>query len=414
MPFSQAIMDVAIRATFVGSKATFTGMEDPEAHLIAFHTQVMLIGGSNAVRCKLFMSTLVGTTMEWFISLPDGHVTSFTQLSKLFREQYIANRAPPPNSYDLFDVRQYQGETLKEFVNRFGAQVVRVNTTDESMIVHAFRKGIFPGPFSESLIRSRPKTFAEIRRRAMAHIAAKGEVNEKRVSVVPARPRVLSCAQPMRVNEAATGKRGQGGKRPYEPRKPQAKGRSGENKPARHNFMVELKDLIVVPNIADKLKMPMKTDKVLGPHKDAWCEFHQAFGHPINNCLALGHQLDELVKSDFLNDYLAGSSGTEALKTSTEDQAHEMPIHGEIHTISSGFSGGGCTTSQRKRYVRSVMSVAEQVADDLLDVDLMFKRADLRDAVPHDNDPVVISVVTAGRKVHRVLVDQGSSADVMF
>ena len=38
----------------------------------------------------------------------------------------------------------------------------------------------------------------------------------------------------------------------------------------------------------------------------------------------------------------------------------------------------------------------------------------LRDVVPHDNDPVVISVVTAGRKVHRVLVDQGSSADVMF
>ena len=44
----------------------------------------------------------------------------------------------------------------------------------------------------------------------------------------------------------------------------------------------------------------------------------------------------------------------------------------------------------------------------------MFKRADLQDVVPHDNDPVVISVVTAGRKVHRVLVDQGSSADVMF
>ena len=34
--------------------------------------------------------------------------------------------------------------------------------------------------------------------------------------------------------------------------------------------------------------------------------------------------------------------------------------------------------------------------------------------VPHDNDPVVISVVTAGRKVHRVLINQGSSADVMF
>jgi len=41
-------------------------------------------------------------------------------------------------------------------------------------------------------------------------------------------------------------------------------------------------------------------------------------------------------------------------------------------------------------------------------------KADLRDVVPHDNDPVVILVVTAGRKVHRVRVDQGSSTDVMF
>jgi len=48
------------------------------------------------------------------------------------------------------------------------------------MMVHAFRKGIVPRPFSESLIRNRPKTFGEIRRRVVAHIVAKGEVNEKR------------------------------------------------------------------------------------------------------------------------------------------------------------------------------------------------------------------------------------------
>jgi len=47
-------------------------------------------------------------------------------------------------------------------------------------------------------------------------------------------------------------------------------------------------------------------------------------------------------------------------------------------------------------------------------VDITFTKGDLRDVVPHDNDPIVISLVTAGRTVHRVLVDQGSSADVMF
>jgi len=96
------------------------------------------------------------------------------------------------------------------------------------------------------------------------------------------------------------------------------------------------------------------------------------------------------------------------------DTGHEVPVHGEIHTIAGGFSGGGCTASQRKRYARAVMSVEAQRADNAFDVDLVFTKADLQDVVPHDNDPVVISVVTAGRKVHHVLVDQGSSVDVMF
>jgi len=121
--------------------------------------------------------------MDWFVSLPEGHITSFTQLSQLFREQYLANRAPPPVSYDLFDVKQYQGETLKEYISRFGAHVVKVGTKEEPMIVYAFRKGVCPGPFCESIIRNRPKTFTEIRRHAVEHIASEGEVYEKRTTV---------------------------------------------------------------------------------------------------------------------------------------------------------------------------------------------------------------------------------------
>jgi len=167
--------------------------------------------------------------------------------------------------------------------------VVRLNTKDETIMVHAFRKGIVPRPFSESLIRNRPKTFGEIRRKAVAHIVAEGEVNEKCTCVVPLRPRAPGRPQPMRVHEATTQKRVPAKQQPYEPRKPQTRGRARENVPPRHNFLVEFKDLIVVPNIAERLKMPGKTDKKLRPNKNAWCVFHQAFDHPIRNCLALGH-----------------------------------------------------------------------------------------------------------------------------
>ena len=93
-PFSQEILDAMIPNTFAGPKAIFTGMEDPEAHLTAFHTQMVSVGGSDAARCKLFMSTLTGMAMDWFISLANGHITSFQQLSQLFRKQYLANSCP--------------------------------------------------------------------------------------------------------------------------------------------------------------------------------------------------------------------------------------------------------------------------------------------------------------------------------
>ncbi|XP_068498134.1 uncharacterized protein [Phaseolus vulgaris] len=178
-----------------------------------------------------------------------------------------------------------------------------------------------------------------------------------------------------------------------------------------------LADLIAIPNIAARLKVPEKTtEKVLGPKPDTWCEFHKSFGHSINSCFALGYQLAELVKCGFLKDYLlekqAGQS-TGPQPAGNEGQQHEVPIHGEIHTIAGGFSGGGCTASQRKKYARSVMSV-EVFEDHSPDVDITFTKGDFRDVVPHDNDPIVISLVTAGRTVHRVLVDQGSSTDVMF
>jgi len=60
------------------------------------------------------------------------------------------------------------------------------------------------------------------------------------------------------------------------------------------------------------------------------------------------------------------------------------------------------------------MAVEAREPHQSLKLDLYFTKADLQDVVPGDNDPVVISVVTVGRKVHRVFVDQGSSADVMF
>jgi len=223
---------------------------------------------------------------------------------------------------------------MKDYLNRFGVQVVRLKPTNEAMTVHAFEKGMLPGPFSKSLLRFYPKTFTEIRHRALVHIAADDRVTEKRGLVGPIRPRVAGRPQPMRVHEATTEKNGV--EKPYEQSK--AGTRTQRDPLPKHNFWVELKELITIPNIATRLKVPAKTDRKMGPNKNAWCEFHQAHDHYIRNCLALAQQLDELAKSGFFNDYRQEQQNDQALVIAVADQGHEVPIHGEINTISRGFS----------------------------------------------------------------------------
>jgi len=119
-PFSQEIMDESMPPHYITPKiAFFTRIEDPEIHLTTFNAQMIISGGSDAIRCKMFMGNFIGKTLQWFSGIPDGQITSFPQFSKMFREQFPVNKVKPPRLYDLFSVRQREGETRKDYLNRF-------------------------------------------------------------------------------------------------------------------------------------------------------------------------------------------------------------------------------------------------------------------------------------------------------
>jgi len=267
-PFSQAIMDEPVPAHYVAPKITLTGVEDPESHLTAFNAQMIISGGADAVRCKMCMGTFTSTTIEWFSGLPDGHVTSFAQFAKLFREQFYANRVKPLVLYDLFNLRQREGETLKDYLNRFWALTATLRTHEENVMVSAFEQGVVLGPFYDSLIRNSAETFSEIRRRAITHInteevvVARNNGSHSRL----AKPREESKAsRPMRVNETSAGKKGEARHHPY--RKGESKERSKEEE-VRPKFRISYKKLIAIPAVAEKLRFPQKTDRNLGGRKD--------------------------------------------------------------------------------------------------------------------------------------------------
>ena len=106
------------------------------------------------------------------------------------------------------------------------------------------------------------------------------------------------------------------------------------------------------------------------------------------------------MKGGLLKEYLEKGQEASMVVTPAVDRGHKVPFHGEVNTISRGFLGGGCNASQRKKYAREVMTVEAWELDQSPEPDLYFTKADLKDVVPHDNEPVIISVVTVGRRVH--------------
>ena len=87
--------------------------------------------------------------------------------------------------------------------------------------------------------------------------------------------------------------------------------------------------------------------------------------------------------------------------------------------ISGGFAGGGESNSAWKAHLRSirlgeVMDIQAVSKLPRLDTSITFSDSDLEGCQhPHD-DPLVIKAVVANKTFHRVLIDNGSSADIIF
>ena len=89
-------------------------------------------------------------------------------------------------------------------------------------------------------------------------------------------------------------------------------------------------------------------------------------------------------------------------------------MRGYINTISRGFAGGGPSLVARKRHVRALKSVhlVEKKVRSMPPItftDEDFKALDL----DHD-DPMVISIEVAEYGIGKVLVDQGSSVNILY
>ncbi|XP_020208397.1 uncharacterized protein LOC109793340 [Cajanus cajan] len=180
------------------------------------------------------------------------------------------------------------------------------------------------------------------------------------------------------------------------------------------------------------------------PHADKTkaCQFHRNRGHTTEECSALRDHIEDLVKAGHLqnfirttdnrrNDYRPGRgehrrdnrdrapprnrSRERSRSQERNDQRDRNHPRRVINTIAGGFAGGGSSSSARKRHLRAIKSVnVIGRASPVRMPPITFTDRDFHDIEPVQDDPMVISVEINNCLVKKTLVDQGSSADILY
>ncbi|KAK1380928.1 hypothetical protein POM88_027672 [Heracleum sosnowskyi] len=182
--------------------------------------------------------------------------------------------------------------------------------------------------------------------------------------------------------------------------------------------------------VGDKTGMFRKPSKTGPPgRKDLarYCAFHDTNGHETVDCRHLKDHIEDLIRKGFLTEFVAQEAKKYKDDRSKRDEEKSAPERatraGSIHTIIGGPYIGGFSRNAMKNYTREARGNPLTNVYHLADrppklfkgeaADITFTEDDARHVHQPHNDALVVTITIGGLNVHRVLVDNGSSCNIL-
>ncbi|XP_057757888.1 uncharacterized protein LOC130976943 [Arachis stenosperma] len=375
-PFTADIMNFQLPRQFTlpTTLTPYDGLGDPKQHIKKFRSIMIVNGASDPILCRYFPSFLDGPALDWFCSLPADSISRFQELAKQFEDHFAASAIYLHDSDYLTTIKQGPQESLKDYITRD-------NSCEQA------------------------ENFAELREKAKGQI----DVEELRQARKTEKSAAVKDDDKPRDNKKTF--------------KPVLRYES-------YTVFNAKRDDIIKEILNSKLiKPPRKAGaypESKTVDKSKFCTFHQKHGHTTDECVIAKDLLERLARQGHLDKFIAGrmqktvtlasDPSTASPSSKEKDKAPTQP-RGIINCISGGYAGGGHTSSARKRTYRAMLAVTDapkipQPTHDFLE--MTFRSTDFNHTDVNYDDLVVISVQLGDLIVRKVLLDPGSSADVLF
>ncbi|KAJ9537370.1 hypothetical protein OSB04_030103 [Centaurea solstitialis] len=360
--------------------------------------------------CKSFGSTLTGAALQWLINLKPKSIGSFAELVNQFTRQFASSRKMEKQTSDLYYIVQKSGETIRDYFNRFNAAMIEIKNCDVKTAIESYKRGLedSSGLYLE-LTKYPPENFDDVRARTLAFMRIEDDALFRRKHSVEKKP--LGAQKHdfkhKRVNKIGNPR--------HESKARSSKGTVKIRYPelSTYNFAGTPKDLVdSLRKIDANVRWPKKSDK---PSKDKdqnkWCDFHEDHGHMTDECISLKKEISYLKSKGHLKAVIPEEQGRPT-----------SPIHTKVvNCITGGSEVCGLTYSAAKRHARDgpdehpIPGEAKSKMERELDaMTITFDQEDTQGVHHKHHDALVIQLTIGNCSTKRILIDGGSSANVIF
>ena len=307
-------------------------------------------------------------------------------------------------------IKQQEDETLRSYITRFNKEAFSIDEADDKILVATFTNGLRKGKFLFSLYKNDPKTMSEVLYRATKYMNVEDTL--------------LAREERPRKRERLEDKRQDQGRK-----KPRIGDRRDERCPKPPGGRFTSFTLLNAP--LDQVLMQIKDQGTLtflgklksDPNKrsrNKYCCFHHDHSHDTTDYYDLKQQIEALIKEGKLQKFVSKERTDTNLReqASRRDNEHPRPPIGDIRMIVGRTATTSSSRKARKTYLRMVQNVylmgpVPKIARRESPIIGISEEDARRLYHPHD-DAIVVSIRVGDYNVHRVLVDNNSSANILY
>ncbi|GFZ00952.1 hypothetical protein Acr_14g0005870 [Actinidia rufa] len=310
---------------------------------------------------RVFPSSLGDLGLKWFDRLPPGSIENFYQLTESFVARFVINTKAPKAVSSLLTLKKGKNESIRSYSKRYWETYNEIEECSEEMVVASYKLGLSPGDrLWENLTLDPPTGLRDLMSRVEMFARLEDDVRESE-----------RTEGKLGRGEAAVKKR-KDGSNPYETRVKALKA-----------FLEQLVHDGHLKEFVDDEKTRAEAAEIEANRRpDRGREEAEETADPEDEDLPLG---------------------TIHMIGGPNDPSLESKIRSEIRMI------------KQMHEVLSVQAPPKKIKTAETERDCVtFSRAELeRVQHPHSN-PLVVQLRIGGYDVKRILVDTGSSVEVMY